>query len=268
MPLTAISGDLTRNHRVDDDAEAIEHLAADIHRAGLINPITLRSLPDGYRIVAGARRVAAARSLGWDTIAAVVRELDDAAEAGVRMSENLLQKGLSPVEEALAIAAWMKESDIGVDEAAHKMGRRREWVAGRLSIQAYHPVVMEALHQAVITLGVAAALAEVDDEPRLLQMLHYISRTGANKGIVELWVDQWRHERESESYQPGEVTEPDRTYAPVIPMTTCAVCANSVRLSEASQISLCGQCVGIMQEVGRTVRDGVGGEAVGGPGGD
>lgn len=256
IALTMISGDVSRNHRVDEDEESISHLAADIDRDGLINPITVREVEGSYRVVAGHRRVAAVRLLGRARIWAVVRDLDDGAEAGIRMAENLLQKSLSPVEEALAIASWMKEADLGIDEAALKMGRRREWVAGRLEIQGYHPAVMGFLHEASITLGVARALALVDDEPRLLQMLEYVVRTGANTGTVEQWVGQWRLEKDSERYQPGAVTQADQRYAPVVPMTTCAVCSESVRLSHASQVCLCGGCVSIMQEVGRTVRDG------------
>ena len=69
--------------------EAIQELAQSLEEHGLIQPIVVRSCPEGYQLVAGERRVRAAAYLGWETISAVVRELDDAASAQMALIENL-----------------------------------------------------------------------------------------------------------------------------------------------------------------------------------
>lgn len=95
------------NDRTRFDADALQRLAATIDAHGLAQPITVRPYAGGFEIVAGERRYRAVRDLGWPTIPAIVRELDDAETAAMMLAENTSRVDLDPVDEGRAYAKRM-----------------------------------------------------------------------------------------------------------------------------------------------------------------
>ena len=104
--LTAIPIDSIRrgdNDRQAFDQVALEELSESIRAHGLVQPITIRPMPDGhYQIVAGERRWRACKLLTWHEIPAIVRDLDDEAASAIMLAENIGRKDLNPIEEANA----------------------------------------------------------------------------------------------------------------------------------------------------------------------
>ena len=89
--------------RTDFDQTSIDELAESIEAVGLLQPIVVRTAGDGYVLVAGERRLRAVKQLGWDDVAAVIRdETDDATNLPEALVENLQREDLSPLEEAAA----------------------------------------------------------------------------------------------------------------------------------------------------------------------
>ena len=113
LPVTAVTaGDNDRRHF---DSEQLDLLAKSIEANGLAQPIVVRPIAGGYRIVAGERRYRAVTSLlGWDTVPAIVRDYDDATEAAVMLAENTARVNLGPLEEA---RAYRKRLDAGASVA-------------------------------------------------------------------------------------------------------------------------------------------------------
>lgn len=125
----------------DDD---IASLAEDLERNGLVQPVTVRvrkgyfvGVKDAFELVAGHRRCAAARKLGWKEIDAIVVEADDAQAEAMLVSENFARRDLTPLEMADTAAGLVKRH--GAAEAAKICGKSERWaqrmafIAGRLS---------------------------------------------------------------------------------------------------------------------------------------
>lgn len=107
------------NDREDFDDAALQELADSIGQYGLAQPITVRPIGrDQYQIVAGERRWRACRLLGWPTIPALVREMDDETASGVMLLENVQRAELNPIEEARAYARRMARFGWDVERVA------------------------------------------------------------------------------------------------------------------------------------------------------
>lgn len=109
-------------------------LAANMREHGLINPITVRKLPDGeYECVAGHRRLAAARLNGWVNISAMVSDaMSDIAAEDLLVSENLYRQDLTAIEESSTVVRLLKKREVAdIAKLCHKSDR---WVYRRMAI--------------------------------------------------------------------------------------------------------------------------------------
>lgn len=133
IPVSKIlAGDNDRKHF---DANALSELAHSIREHGLAQPPTLRPVSGGYEIVAGERRVRAMRDiLGWQTIPAIVRVMDDEQAAAIMLAENTSRADLNPVEEGRAYRARLDRFGWPIDRVAEVAGVSRQRVQDRLSL--------------------------------------------------------------------------------------------------------------------------------------
>ncbi len=236
------------NHRITLDDEATRALAADIKRNGLLSPIRVLHRDQAYQLIYGHRRLAAVALLDWSEIATFIEVDPNTKTAAIRAAENLTQERLSPVEEAIAITQWINAEELSVSDLATLMHRTTPWVQSRVDIATYPPDLQEHLHSGDLSIASARELALItDDEPRV-HMLSYILKTGANAGVVKGWVTQWHADKEDPAYDPTQTPDPDRAYAPVIPMTICFMCREATRLAESSQLAFCPPCLATIRE--------------------
>ena len=142
--------------RMDDDALA--GLAESIRQHGVIQPILVTETIDGYTLVAGERRVRAARIAGLERIPAIVRQLADRQQLELALVENLQREDLDPMEAARAYRQLMDEFAFTQEDLATRVGRARSTVANTLRLLELHPAVQEALAASLISEGHARAL--------------------------------------------------------------------------------------------------------------
>ena len=142
--------------RMDDDALA--GLAESIRQHGVIQPILVTETIDGYTLVAGERRVRAARIAGLERIPAIVRQLADRQQLELALVENLQREDLDPMEAARAYRQLMDEFSFTQEDLAIRVGRARSTVANTLRLLELHPAVQEALAASLISEGHARAL--------------------------------------------------------------------------------------------------------------
>ena len=157
------------NPRRRFDPEGIEELARSLARHGMLQPVVVRRTGDNgrarYELVAGGRRLRAARKLGWREVPAIVREdLDGDAAFEAAVAENVVRADMSPAEEAWAVKRVVERCGGDVDEAARRLGRSPRFVRARLALLHCAPSVLEALMEGKIKLGVAELLAGVPRE--------------------------------------------------------------------------------------------------------
>lgn len=163
LPLTELVANQFQPRTVFD-GDRIEELAVTIEEHGLLQPIVVRKQGTGYEIIAGERRYRAVRSLGWETIPAIVKEMTDETTASLALIENLQREDLTPIEEAEAYERLLALQDITQEVLARKLGRSQSTIANKLRLLRLPTDVREALKQRAITERHARALLPLKDE--------------------------------------------------------------------------------------------------------
>ena len=153
-----------RQPRLRMDDEALAGLAESIRQHGVIQPILVTETIDGYTLVAGERRVRAARIAGLVRIPAIVRQLADRQQLELALVENLQREDLDPMEAAHAYRQLIDEFSFTQEDLATRVGRARSTVANTLRLLELHPAVQDALAGALITEGHARALGGLPTE--------------------------------------------------------------------------------------------------------
>jgi ParB family chromosome partitioning protein len=139
--------------------EALRELADSIRQNGLLQPVLVRRLVDGYQLLAGERRWRAARLAGVDRVPALVR--DEPEEAGrliLGLIENLQREDLNPIEEAAGIRVLSEQFHLTQEEIATRLGRNRVSIAQSMRLLSACPALQSAVASGSLSAGHARAL--------------------------------------------------------------------------------------------------------------
>ncbi len=151
--------------RQDFDEEALEALADSLATHGVVQPLTVRELDNGYyQIIAGERRWRAARLAGLKELPVIVMDADDKTTMELALIENLQRQDLNPMEEAFGYQALMQTYKLTQEDAAARVGKSRPAVANALRLLNLSPAVMEMVRNGKISAGHARALLTVKNE--------------------------------------------------------------------------------------------------------
>ncbi len=147
------------------DEASLQELADSIREYGLIQPITVRLLENGYyQIIAGERRWRAARIAGLREVPVRIIEADDRLATELALVENLQREDLNPVEEALGYRTLLEEYGLTQEEAAKRVGKSRPTVTNALRLLTLAPEVQQFVEQGLLSAGHARALVGVKPE--------------------------------------------------------------------------------------------------------
>lgn len=150
------------------DRNALNDLKQSLGESGLLQPIVVRPAGDhGYELIAGARRRQAAEELGWERIAAVVRQVDDPTLLALSLVENLQRDALSPIDEALGYQRLIEEFGASQADVARLVGRDRSTVTNALRLLKLPGGVQEMVHNGRLSTGHARALLQLQDRGRI-----------------------------------------------------------------------------------------------------
>lgn len=144
-----------RKHFSEDE---LEGLSRSIREQGVIQPLLLRKTDDGYELVAGERRLRAARMAGLTEVPCVVKSVSDSQTLEISIIENIQRENLNPVEEADAYHRLMTEFGLTQDEAAVRVGKSRSAVANFLRIRTLSAAIKQSLIDGEMSMGHARAL--------------------------------------------------------------------------------------------------------------
>ena len=166
--------------RDDFDQAAIDSLAASIDSVGLLQPIIVRSVDDGYVLVAGERRLRAMKQLGRPDIAAVIREAtDDQTNLTEALVENLQREDLNPLEEAAAYRELLEEFGMTHDEVADRVGKSRSAVTNTVRLLQLSEEIQRLVASRELSAGHARALLGTEDEAYAIHI--------AQRAVAEGW---------------------------------------------------------------------------------
>lgn len=173
--------------RHDFDEEELQALADSIAVHGIIQPLTVREMPNGYyQIIAGERRWRAARMANLSDVPAVIIEADDKKAMELALIENLQRQDLNPLEEALGYQTLMNEYGLTQEEAAGRVGKSRPAVANALRLLGLCPEVQGRVRKGELSAGHARAILQLKSEKKQQEAAQKIVALGLSVRQAEL----------------------------------------------------------------------------------
>lgn len=143
--------------------EKIKELANSIQTNGLIQPLVVRRTASGYQLIAGERRLRAAKLAGLKQVPIVVRKTTDRESLELALVENIQRQDLNCVDEALAYFQLAQEFSLTQEEVAQRVAKDRATVANSLRLLRLPEPILEDLKQEKLTLGHGKALLSLED---------------------------------------------------------------------------------------------------------
>jgi ParB family chromosome partitioning protein len=162
VPITQIAVNPYQPRRIFAP-EALEELAESIRQHGILQPLTVRTRAGGFELIAGERRLQAARKAGLAEVPVHVRECSDKELLELALVENLQREDLNPVEAAQSYQQLAQEFGLSQTEIATRVGKSRSAIANTMRLLALPPPVLQAVEEGRLTEGHARTLlAEAD----------------------------------------------------------------------------------------------------------
>ena len=155
--------------RITFDEEALQELADSIKQYGVLQPITVRELDNGYyQIIAGERRWRASRLAGIAEVPVNILSADDRMAAELALVENLQREDLNPVEEAKGYRQLMDDYGLTQEEAAKAVGKSRPAVENSLRLLSLEDKILTMISDGLLTAGHARSLIPLQDKEKQL----------------------------------------------------------------------------------------------------
>ena len=170
VPVNAV-GPNPKQPRTKFDDEAIASLAASIREVGILQPIVVRRAGDGrYEVIAGERRLRAAKLAGLATVPVVLRDSEDADLLREALIENIHREDLNPIEQAEAFRQLLEELGLKQDQLAERVGVSRSHIANTIRLLALPLEVQQLLTDERISAGHARALLALGDKDAMTSL--------------------------------------------------------------------------------------------------
>jgi len=177
LPLDAVRPNPSQPRKTVDPAQ-LESLAESIRVHGIIQPLVVRPVGDGYEIVAGERRWKAARMAGLGEVPVRVLALDESQSVQAALVENLQREDLHPIEVADGIRDLISRFSLSHGEAARRLGWSRTAVTNKLRLLGLPDAVKALLASGTLSEGHARALLGIEDPERLLKLAEKVGKGG------------------------------------------------------------------------------------------
>lgn len=164
--------------RVFEEA-ALTELSESIKEHGILQPLLVRPIESNkYELIAGERRLRAAKLVGLEEVPVFIRELDDRIAREAALIENLQREDLSPIEEATAYKEMIDGYDYTQEELAERIGKSRSYVANTIRLLNLPREVLEAVNDGQLTAGHARAILSVKGQDEQIKLARKIINSG------------------------------------------------------------------------------------------
>lgn len=166
--------------------EGLDELAASIRELGIIQPLSLRTAPDGgYQIIAGERRWRAAQRAGLTSVPAYIRTASDSEVTEMALIENIQREDLNAIEVALAFRKLLDTCSLTQERLSERVGKSRSVITNHLRLLKLPAEIQLALRDHRLDMGHARALLSIDDAKLQLKIFKQILKDGLSVRMVE-----------------------------------------------------------------------------------
>lgn len=203
VPLDQIEPNPDQPRRRFDD-ETLEELAASMKEVGVLQPVVLTAVDDGYQLIAGERRWRAAKRAGLVDIPAVIRETAGRSTLVEALVENVQRQDLTAIEEAHAYQQLLENHGMTQEQVAGRVGKSRPTVSNTLRLLQLGDEIQEMVDAGDLSAGHARALVGVEDTK---YALHLATKARDEGWSVRQMEDAVRSRREIEAGPPPRVRQ-------------------------------------------------------------
>jgi ParB/RepB/Spo0J family partition protein len=234
---------ITSQHliRPMDDTK-LDELSNSIRKHGIIEPLIVTKENESYRLIAGQRRLAAAKRIGLAVVPCHILKSDLEEAMAISLHENLFRQDLSTIDEFMLFKYMKISLSYTSSTIAQIAGKSTSYISQRLDMDSWEPELFEALKANHINFSVARELSQVTDKRHLLYLLKYAIDAGANYRTVHSWVSQWKatpvQDRVVDPLSSDQESPP--TYVPT--KVTCELCKGQFEPVHIYTILSCISC--------------------------
>ena len=197
IPINAVRPNPQQPRRSFDET-ALQELADSISAYGILQPLTVRDRGGVYELVAGERRLRAARIAGLREVPCLIAEVGEEDAALLALIENLQRRDLDYMEEAAAIARLIRRYGLSQQQAAEKLGKSQPTIANKLRLLRLSAPVIDCLRQYGLTERHARTLLRLTDPEQQLAAARHIGKRGLNVAQTEQYIDRLTAENRTE----------------------------------------------------------------------
>jgi ParB/RepB/Spo0J family partition protein len=210
-----------RAHMGGDDFEWLKESMSDV---GLLYPLLVFPLDNGYEVADGHRRLLAARELGWGQISCIVFSGPEEAREAAKLHANQIREAVNPAEEAVFIAQLVEKRHLDEAGICKLLHRSPDYIGDRLRLLRQDLQVFEALRRGDINFAVARELNKCDDESQRRYYLDAAIRSGCASRVVTQWIADWRLSAATVDATPAAETPPAEAPPLEVHMDHCEMC--------------------------------------------
>ncbi len=169
VPVSAIRSNANQPRR-NFSEESLKELAASIHEVGILQPLVIRSTETGFELIAGERRLRAAKEAGLERVPVLIRQAAEGESMEMALVENLQREDLNPLETAAAYQTLMDGFGLTKDQLAHRLGKSRATVSNTLRLIRLPASIREMVLAEKLSEGHARALLGLETEEHMLRL--------------------------------------------------------------------------------------------------
>lgn len=213
-----------------------------IRELGILEPLIVKEVTDGYEIVAGNRRFIQGGRAGLASVPCVIVKTTGAASEKIKIHENLHRLPLSHIDQGYTFAHLIKEYKMTEEKIALLSGRSIAYISQHLSLIQTDPIIINAVSDGRINFSVARELMRCKDTDERNRLQSFIETSGASQNTVRTWVDESNRETETVNHQIREVNPNPTLKSPQIPLYPCSICNTPTSIIDLKTVKFCPGC--------------------------
>ncbi|GAB4251516.1 MAG: hypothetical protein Kow00122_09200 [Thermoleophilia bacterium] len=184
LPVSSIRPN-PRQPRRSFDPEALDELATSIDAVGIVQPVIVRPVADGYELIAGERRWRAAQRAGFTVIPAILRRASDTESLELALVENVVRQELNPVDEAFAFQVLLDDLGVTQEALAARIGKSRSAIANKVRLLDLPAPVQELLAAGLLSEGHGRALLGLRNRGEQVKLARRAAQNGLSVRAIE-----------------------------------------------------------------------------------
>ncbi len=238
LPITSISPpDIPHRPVVDDNK--LRSLAQSIAEIGLINPVIVRPIKNGYVLIDGNRRLTAFALNNVAKIPALIVPADPSIRDRMTQDANLRREDANALQIANFLHTIITKSGITQAALSRKLGLSEPYVSEHLAARSWHPNLRNAITTNRISFSSARFLSKITDDAYLNFLLSHAIKSGITPSLARRWLADWRL-KDTKAPTNGPLRAV--TYEPPAYDVTCPLCTANTPVTDMISLSLCPTC--------------------------